>query len=108
LSRKERIGGRLKVRTRAQQKQDEEEQIRWHSQRGDDPISYVLMGDLSSIIRQNWSDFEPYIPSIEWATSILDVIERSRNVIMHSGTLERADIERIGIYIRDWVKQVGV
>ena len=65
------------------------------------------MGDLESIIRQNWDQFEPYIPSIEWAANIFDVIERSRNVIMHSGALEQADVERIGIFLRDWVKQVG-
>jgi len=26
---------------------------------------------------------------------------------MHSGSLDRPDVERIGIFIRDWVKQVG-
>lgn len=96
-----------KIRTRADQKLKEEEKIRWHVQRGEDPITYTQMGDLDSIIRQNWSHFEPYIPSIEWAASIFDVIERSRNVIMHSGMLSRSDIERVGIYIRDWIKQVG-
>ena len=96
-----------KIRTRAAQKQEDEEKIRWHAQRGADPIYYTLMGDLESIMRQNWEHFEPYIPSVEWAASIFDVIERSRNVIMHSGTLEQADVERIGIFIRDWVKQVG-
>jgi hypothetical protein len=34
-------------------------------------------------------------------------LERSRNVIMHSGDLDQQDVERIGIHIRDWVKQVG-
>lgn len=96
-----------KIRGRAEQKRLDEEKVRWHSPRGADPIYYSLMGDLSSIIRQNWQEFEPYMPSAEWAASILDVIERSRNVIMHSGTLDRRDVERVGIYIRDWVKQVG-
>ena len=96
-----------KIRTRAAQKQKDEEKIRWHAQRGADPIYYTLMGDLESIMRQNWDLFEPYIPSVEWAANIFDVIERSRNVIMHSGTLEQADVERIGIFVRDWVKQVG-
>lgn len=96
-----------KVRTRAEQKRQEEEKVRWHVQRGADPIYYTLMGDLTSILRQNWNHFEPYIPTIEWAAGILDVIERSRNVIMHSGMLSRRDIERVGIYIRDWIKQVG-
>ncbi|WP_369806323.1 hypothetical protein [Advenella sp. S44] len=65
------------------------------------------MGDLVSILRQNWTLFEAHIPTIEWATGLMDVIERSRNVIMHSGTLNRTDIERVGMNIRDWIKQVG-
>lgn len=57
---------------------------------------------------ENWPRLEPYIGSIEWAASIFDVVERSRNVIMHSGVLEKEDIQRLGINIRDWIKQVGV
>jgi hypothetical protein len=97
-----------KIRNKADLKMKDEEKIRWHSQRGGDPINYTLMGDLSNIIRQNWTHFEPYIPSIEWADSMMEMIERSRNVIMHSGSLDKTDVERIGIFIRDWVKQVGV
>ncbi len=37
----------------------------------------------------------------------MDTIERSRNVIMHSGNLQGPDVERVGILIRDWIKQVG-
>lgn len=96
-----------KIRSRTDQKIKEEDKVRWHVQRGADPITYSTMSDLVSILRQNWSHFEPYIPTIEWAASLMDVIERSRNVIMHSGMLSRADIERVGIYIRDWIKQVG-
>jgi hypothetical protein len=96
-----------KIRARAQQKIEEEDKIRWHVQRGASPINYTLMSDLVSILRQNWSHFEPHIPTIEWASGLMDVIERSRNVIMHSGMLTRTDIERVGIYIRDWIKQVG-
>lgn len=38
----------------------------------------------------------------------ISTIERSRNVIMHSGELSARDVERIGINIRDWISQVGV
>lgn len=86
-----------RIRTRAEQKRQEEDKIRWHVQRGADPINYTLMSDLVGILRQNWAHFEPYVHSIEWAAGILDVIERSRNVIMHSGNLTRTDIERVGI-----------
>lgn len=96
-----------KIRTRAEALKEEEKRIRWHTPRGADPIYYTLMGDLISILRQNWTLFEPYIPSIEWAANIMDTLQRSRNVIMHSGQLDRSDIERIGILLRDWLRQVG-
>lgn len=96
-----------KIRERARLKREEEDRVKWHVQRGEDPINYTQMPDLISILRQNWARFEPYIPTIEWAASLMDVIERSRNVIMHSGMLSRADVERVGINIRDWIKQVG-
>lgn len=96
-----------KIRMRTKEKIEEEAKVRWHVQRGEDPINYTQMPDLISILRQNWTRFEPYIPTIEWAASLMDVIERSRNVIMHSGMLSRPDIERVGINIRDWIKQVG-
>lgn len=96
-----------KIRERAKIRADEEKAVRWHAQRGQDPINYTSLGDLLSIIRNNWEKFEPYIQSIEWAAGIFDVLERSRNVIMHSGKLDKADIDRIGMNIRDWIKQVG-
>jgi hypothetical protein len=55
----------------------------------------------------NESLFEPFITSPEWARGIFDAVERSRNVIMHSGVLDPEDIERVGVNIRDWVRQVG-
>lgn len=98
-----------KIRTRAESRRDEESKIRWHTPRGDSIINYTEFGDLLSIIRlpQNWPYFEPHIHSIEWADQIIKTLERSRNVIMHSGELVNQDIERIGMYIRDWINQVG-
>lgn len=96
-----------KVREKAESRQAEELKIRWHTPRGDEPINYAEFGDLISIISQNWDKFEPFIRSLEWARQLTATVERSRNVIMHSGELELEDIERIGGLIRDWVKQVG-
>ena len=85
----------------------EEEKIRWHTPRGDSMINYTEFGDLASIMSQNYELFEVHIVSIDWARQIFQTIERSRNVIMHSGELGRRDIERIGTNIRDWINQVG-
>ncbi|MCW3106588.1 MAG: hypothetical protein JWQ09_1094 [Segetibacter sp.] len=98
-----------KIRQKAESRREEENKIRWHTTRGDTIINYTEFGDLLSIIRSttNWQYFEPHIYSIEWADQIIKTLERSRNVIMHSGELVNQDIERIGMYIRDWLNQVG-
>ena len=96
-----------KIRTKAESRKTEEGNARWHTPRGDDLINYTEFGDLVSIIQNNWEFFEPHITSIDWARQIIQSLERSRNVIMHSGELAAQDIERVGMNIRDWIRQVG-
>lgn len=96
-----------KIRKVAENRKKEEEKIKWHTQRGDSLINYTEFGDLVSIMGQNYEFFEVHIGSIDWARQIIQTLERSRNVIMHSGELGRKDIERIGTNIRDWISQVG-
>jgi len=96
-----------KIRKKAESRKEEEEKIKWHSQRGESLINYTEFGDLASIMAQNLELFEDYIISIDWARQIFSTLERSRNVIMHSGFLGPRDIERIGTNIRDWIAQVG-
>jgi len=96
-----------KIQQFAEDRRSEENTIKWHGTRGDDLLTYTEMGHLAKIIENNWDDFQPHIRRIDWAKSIFSTIERSRNVIMHSGHLEIEDIERVGMNIRDWVKQVG-
>jgi hypothetical protein len=95
------------IRKKAESRREEESKIKWHTQRGDLPINYTEFGDLSSIVGQNWPHFEDYLQSQEWMRQIITTLERSRNVIMHSGELGAQDIERIGTAIRDWIRQVG-
>ncbi len=95
------------VRELAAKRQEAEAKNKFHTQRGDAPITFTDLGQLEATIRANWQDFEPFLPSLEWAASIFSDIERSRNVIMHSGTLDPEDIARVGINVRDWVVQVG-
>ncbi|MGB2804275.1 MAG: Swt1 family HEPN domain-containing protein [Candidatus Zixiibacteriota bacterium] len=96
-----------KITRRAESRRDEENKIRWHTPRGDAPINYTEFGDLVSIINQNWALFEDHLQSLDWVRQIVVTLERSRNVIMHSGELSNEDIERIGTSMRDWIKQVG-
>jgi len=85
----------------------QEIKIKWHTHRGTSMINYVDVADLANIMGQNYDLFEVHIVSLEWAKQIFTTLEKSRNVIMHSGELGERDIERIGINIRDWISQVG-
>jgi hypothetical protein len=96
-----------KIRSAARSRMEEEEKVRWHSQRGQDPINYSMLPNLLNIIRQNFVHFEPFIHNIDWAAQIFDAIERSRNTIMHSGTLGRRDVARVGSLLNDWSRQVS-
>jgi hypothetical protein len=96
-----------KIRVRAESRRDEESKIRWHTPRGDALLNYTEFGDLTAIIQQNWTVFEDLLRSQEWVRDKISTLERSRNVIMHSGELQNEDLERIGGVIRDWVRQVG-
>lgn len=95
------------VRGNAEKRKKEEEQIRWHGARGSSMIFYTQIDDLPVIIQNNFKYFDDYIESVEWARQIFKSLERSRNVIMHSGELSMNDIERVAMNIRDWIRQVG-
>lgn len=96
-----------KIRKFAEDRRADELKTKWHGDRGDDLLDYTEMGHLPNIMQQNFSLFEAHIRRIDWATSLFSTIERSRNVIMHSGVLELEDAERVGMNIRDWLRQVG-
>jgi hypothetical protein len=96
-----------KIRVKAGSRREEENKVRWHTPRGDNPINYTEFGDLASIVSQNWMHFADHLESIDWMRQLIATVERSRNVIMHSGELGLQDIERIGTAIRDWIRQVG-
>lgn len=96
-----------KVQSKVKTRIEEEAKFRWHGARGGAEIEYCDLGDLSSIIVVNWTVFEALLVDLEWVKSTLSVLERSRNIVMHGGVLARQDIERIGINIRDWLRQAG-
>jgi Swt1-like HEPN len=97
------------IRTNADNRKKSEKDVRWLTPRGDSMIYYTEFGDLISIMAkpENWKFFEVHIGNIDWAKQIISTLEKSRNIIMHSGELAPTDIERVGMYIRDWIRQVG-
>ena len=97
-----------KIKIAAKSRIAEEKKIRWHVQRGDDPIRFTMLPNLANIIGNNFEHFEAYLHNIEWVKSVFEVVERSRNVIMHSGSLSERDVARLGSLIRDWNSQVSI
>jgi hypothetical protein len=96
-----------RIRKNAKSRMDEDANFRWHAARGASKINYCDFGDLSSIIVTNWSVFQDLLGNMEWAKATLNALEKSRNIIMHGGTVAKEDVERIGINIRDWIRQSG-
>ncbi len=96
-----------RIQKRVKTRMDEDAKFRWHGSRGASQIHYCDFGDLSSIIVTNWDVFEEILSDMEWAKSILSTLEKSRNIVMHGGVLAKEDIGRIGMNIRDWIRQAG-
>lgn len=96
-----------KIQKKTKTRMEDEAKFRWHGARGAAEIEYCDFGDLSSIIVTQWEIFRDVLVDMEWAKSLLSVLERSRNIVMHGGVLSIQDIERIGGNIRDWVRQAG-
>ena len=96
-----------RIRKMTKSRMEEDAKSRWHGTRGATDVNYCDFGDLSSIIVTNWEVFEALLGNLEWAKATLNALEKSRNIVMHGGNLAREDIERIGMNIRDWIRQAG-
>ncbi|MCC7291893.1 MAG: hypothetical protein IT449_07520 [Phycisphaerales bacterium] len=96
-----------RIRKMAKSRMDEDSKFRWHGARGATEVNYCDFSDLSSIIVTNWEVFDALLGNMEWAKAALNALEKSRNIVMHGGTLAKEDIERIGMNIRDWIRQAG-
>jgi hypothetical protein len=84
-----------------------EHENRWHGKRGAHPIFYTDIEDLKSIITTNWQDFKDLFPSQQWVSARIDEIEMSRNVVAHNNPLEKRDIQRLELYLGDWIRQIS-
>jgi hypothetical protein len=96
-----------RIRKSSKTRMEEDAKFRWHGARGATEINYCDFSDLSSIIVTNWAVFDDLLGNMEWAKATLNTLEKSRNIVMHSGSLAKEDVERIGMNIRDWIRQAG-
>lgn len=96
-----------RIRKSSKTRMEEDAKFRWHGARGALEINYCDFGDLASIIVTNWDVFDDLLGNMEWTKATLHALEKSRNIVMHGGTLAKEDVERIGMNIRDWIRQAG-
>lgn len=80
---------------------------KYHTPRSSIEIGYTTFGDLGNIFISNWDDFSDLFPSQAWINSRFEDLEKSRNIIMHSGVLPKNEIDRLESITRDWINQVG-
>lgn len=96
------------VREKVSQRQDKEGANRWHVRRGASEIFYTDFGDLKTIIHNNFDDdFADLFPDVNWVVSRFNELEASRNIVAHNNLLEQREVDRIKMYLADWVRQVG-
>lgn len=95
------------VRDKVAGRQDKEGENRWHVRRGAGQIFYTDFGDLKSIIQNNFEDFADLFPDVSWVVSRFTELEASRNIVAHNNLLEQREVDRIKMYLADWVRQVG-
>lgn len=96
-----------RIRKTSNTRMEEDAKFRWHGARGASEINYCDFSDLSSVIVVNWAVFDDLLGNMEWAKATLNTLEKSRNIVMHGGSLSKEDVERIGMNIRDWIRQAG-
>jgi hypothetical protein len=95
------------LRQKVESRREKEGENRWHTRRGAHEVNYTDFGDLALILQQNWADFADLFPDQNWITARLRELEQSRNVIAHNNVLEDREIDRIRMYLADWIRQVG-
>jgi hypothetical protein len=95
------------VKKKVKNRQKQEGKNRWHYKRGSHEIFYTDFGDLSSIISNNWKEFESLFPNLRWIQAKLEEVEQSRNIIAHNNPLPKREFNRIDIIFEDLRKQLA-
>ena len=95
------------VKKKVKGRQEKEGKNRWHMQRGASEIYYTDFGDLSSLLQNNWDEFEDLFPDVDWVLTRFRKLEASRNIVAHNNLFKDRELDRVKMYLSDWVKQVG-
>jgi hypothetical protein len=96
-----------KIRRSAESRRRDDGKARWHSPRGESLMYYVDFPQYGDIMIERWSDFEPILGDQEWVSSYFSELNRTRRALAHTGRLTEADVQRMELRVRDWLRVVG-
>ena len=74
------------------------------SLRSEDDIHYITFGQLSDIIKENWSDFAGMLSNVAAVSRVLSALNMLRGTIAHCGVLADDEVDRLKLAIKDWFR----
>lgn len=95
------------IRKSAEKRRDDDAKARWHGPRGNSLLSYVDFPQYTDIILKQWTRFEPLLGDETWVQYYFEELNRTRRALAHTGRLTEADVERMEVRVRDWLRVVG-
>jgi hypothetical protein len=95
------------IRKGAEKRKQDDLRARWHGPRGESLLNYVDFPQYAEIIVARWSEFEVLIGDKDWLANYFGEMNRTRRALAHTGTLTEADVERMELRVREWVRVVG-
>lgn len=101
------VGIDAPIRRAAEKRRTDDTKARWHGPRGDSLLSYVDFPQYAEIIEGQWLHFEPLLGDSEWVSHYFAELNRTRRALAHTGRLTEADVERMEVRVRDWLRVVG-
>ena len=101
------IGVPDSIRKKADSRRRDDERARWHGPRGTSPLNFVDFSELGGIILEQWPNFEDLLGDKEWVDNYFNEMNRSRRAIGHTGELSQHAVERMELFVREWLLVVG-
>lgn len=95
------------IKKEVERRKGKDKENKWHAPRATQEIAYTDFSDMANIICNNWPHFEDLFPSQDWVKNRIGDLGQSRNAIAHNNALEERDVQRIQMYLADWIKQTG-
>ncbi|HLX31603.1 MAG TPA: Swt1 family HEPN domain-containing protein [Gaiellaceae bacterium] len=95
------------IRKKADSRRRDDERARWHGPRGTSPLNFVDFEDLAKIIIERWDDFDDLLGDREWVENYFSEMNRTRRAIGHTGDLSQHAVERMELFVREWLLVVG-